>query len=738
MKKIAIGLIIIILIISGFLILKPHQTTAQKKKIKQKVKISADEWTQVNGPYGGWITDMEKSGSTILAGTSFNYELGGNGVYRITNNGSTWQALGGTNKPVKDISVDPSNPENIFLVANDSLSVTQDGGNNWQKIDLSAELYNRVAASSANSSLVFAATTLGGKGQFFISENDGSTWQQATSLPETEWSVKPIWAGIPEQAKGWVTAIAPHPTNENILFVGTNSALFKSTDKGQNWSRIDSTFHRSDVLGIKINPSNSNEVFVRVGVYEEETCMAAASKKDPKEKNRIEKTSCAGIYKSTDLGATWQQLDSYYFDPSEGGVFIDENNSNNVYAIFSRLVQRSTNSGQTWKKFFWTHDDNNVVDVGLERLIAGSNSSEIFIAGRQGLLHSSDSGKHWHNKNKGFIGSEVVDIVKTKNGTVYAGTYSLGMFKSADNGQNWSFSSYELENPYVMALAKHPTNPKSVFLTTNGGVYASNNGARSWKTIGAKYFFGKSGILPGIAHFHGIAFDPKNAKRIYVGGGGDQYTPSGSGISISEDSGKTWKASNKGFKKDVHVSKIIVDQKNPTIVYATTQGSTEFSDKTGDGQGVYKSKNRGKTWKKINRGLGTVEINTISIDPKNSKILYLGTDDDGVYKSVNGGNLWKRLTVQGLPDSYGVGDIAIDPKNHNIVYIATVDYFRLFNSRGLVGDHGVYRSTNGGKTWEAFNDGLNHKGAFSLELDSKRNVLYVGTRGGGIYWRKLH
>lgn len=708
---------------------------SKPKDSGQKVPISSEKWTQVNGPYGGWVRDLEKSGQDLIAGTSYTYELGGNGVYRISDRGLSWESLGGTDKSILDLTVDPQNKDKILFVAN-GLYMTSDGGKNWRNIDLGAGTYRAVAISPANSALIFASKTSDGESEIYVSTDGGGNWALSSLLPDTPWSIKPIWAGIPEEAKSWVRSISPHPQDEDILLVGTNSALFKSTDKGKAWKRVDSSFHRTDILGIAINPTSPNEVYVRVGVFEEEICMELAGNLD-EEGLKQEKQKCAGVYKSKDAGETWQQTDAHYFDPSEGGVFVDGYDGNNVYAIFSRLVQKTADRGETWEKFFWTHDSKNILDVGLERLAFGEKSSELFLAGRQGLLFSDDGGGHWGERNKGFIGSEVVDIAKAPDGTIYAGTYSLGMFKSSDSGQNWEFSSYSLENPYVMLIATHPDQPQTVFLTTNGGVYVSHDGAKKWEVVARNYFFGQQGILPDIAHFHGIAFDSQNSKRIYVGGGGDQYSPGGAGISVTEDGGQTWTEANDGFETDVHVSKIAVDKKNPAIVYATTQGSTEFSTKTGSGHGIFKSTDYGKIWKKINNGLGTVEINTVTIDPNNSDVLYLGTDDHGVYKSTDGGNSWRALEIPGVPESFGVGDIAINPKGSNEVYVATVDYFRLFNSRGLVGDHGVYKSIDGGETWVDFSEGLNHKGAFSLEIDEERGVIYVGTRGGGIYWRKL-
>ncbi|MEK6905104.1 MAG: hypothetical protein AABX24_01760, partial [Nanoarchaeota archaeon] len=128
-----------------------------------------------------------------------------------------------------------------------------------------------------------------------------------------------------------------------------------------------------------------------VGVFEDLTCFKAASRENPEAAAKLEKENCAGVYKSNDLGKTWQQLEVYYFDPSEGGVFIDNNNSSIAYAIFSRKIFKTEDSGKTWKDFFFTHDQPFIQNSGMERLAVGENSNEVFIAGRQGLFHTDDA-----------------------------------------------------------------------------------------------------------------------------------------------------------------------------------------------------------------------------------------------------------------------------------------------------------------------------------------------------------
>ena len=149
---------------------------------------------------------------------------------------------------------------------------------------------------------------------------------------------------------------------------------------------------------------------------------------------------------------------------------------------------------------------------------------------------------------------------------------------------------------------------------------------------------------------------------------------------------------------------------------------------------MFKSTDRGNNWTQINNGLNSLETNVLAVDPNDSDVLYLGTDDDGIYKSINGGENWKKLIPTA---SFGVGDIIVDPQDSNNVYMGTVDYFRLSESRGVLGDFGVYKSTDGGTTWEEFNSGLNHLGVFSLELSEENRVLYAGTRAGGVYWINL-
>ncbi|MEI6243874.1 MAG: glycosyl hydrolase [Acidobacteriota bacterium] len=138
------------------------------------------------------------------------------------------------------------------------------------------------------------------------------------------------------------------------------------------------------------------------------------------------------------------------------------------------------------------------------------------------------------------------------------------------------------------------------------------------------------------------------------------------------------------------VSDLEVDPNNPSVWYLTV----------GSG-GLWKTVNRGNTWKPIFDDYPSYSLGVVVVDPRNSNIVWLGTGEnthnrstsygDGVYKSTDAGGTWTRM---GLPDSQKIQRILIDPRDSNVVYVAAAG--PLWNSGG---DRGLYKTTDGGKTW---------------------------------------
>jgi photosystem II stability/assembly factor-like uncharacterized protein len=167
------------------------------------------------------------------------------------------------------------------------------------------------------------------------------------------------------------------------------------------------------------------------------------------------------------------------------------------------------------------------------------------------------------------------------------------------------------------------------------------------------------------------------------------------------------------------ISDIVKDYSNPSTWYVATASSN-----------VWKTTNNGTTWDPIFDNYGSYSTGCISIDPSNPNVLWLGTGEnqsqrsvgwgDGVYKSLDAGKTWTNV---GLDQSEHIGKILIDPRNPEIVIVAAQG--PLWKEGG---DRGVYRSENGGKTWEKVLYVSENTGAADVVFDpTNPDVIYAST-----------
>ena len=719
--------------------------------------LSSSKWNQVNGPFGGTITSIFKSSDGYWVTTTDNSGLSDSNLYLVDSKTFVWELKKTISGNMGGVVVNASNSNQIAFYteatsnSDSGVFVSKDGGKTWDEAKIDGSQYSAITIGSQNTSTLYVAgrhfpygedcedeededdCTPEKNSAIFISNDFGTSWIKSSSIPKGVFKEIELEEGqeLEEEDIDKVTVLYVSPSDDDQIFVGTSNLLLKSNNRGSSWESLSDTFHRSDIKGLAIHPNNPNIIYARIGLYTFSDCSDVDN--DDADYEESVSKYCPGIYKSTDGGESWKLLEEVTGDPSEGGVYINEYNDSEIYSVFGRETFVSKDGGISSDVFLDTKEHPIIPDVGVEIITFGESESEVFMAGLQGVYRTYDNGKTWIESNTGFVGSEVVDLVTSLDGTMYATTYNLGIFKSTDGGKNWVFASFGIKNWYGMQLATHPEDADTLFTTTNGGVYKSTNAGKSWELIGGSDLCDDEDA-GGNCHYHGIVVEKEAPFKVLVGSGGDQYAKEGVGLTGSEDNGESWRNSDDGFVRDVHVSKLVIDPNNNNVFYATTQGETEYTDKVGDGAGVFKSTDRGNNWTQINNGLNSLETNVLAVDPNDSDVLYLGTDDDGIYKSINGGENWKKLIPTA---SFGVGDIIVDPQNSNNVYMGTVDYFRLSESRGVLGDFGVYKSTDGGTTWEEFNSGLNHLGVFSLELSEENRILYAGTRAGGVYWINL-
>jgi photosystem II stability/assembly factor-like uncharacterized protein len=185
----------------------------------------------------------------------------------------------------------------------------------------------------------------------------------------------------------------------------------------------------------------------------------------------------------------------------------------------------------------------------------------------------------------------------------------------------------------------------------------------------------------------------------------------GGGVWKTTDAGIRWTNISDGFFSVASMGAIEVSESNPNIIYAGT-GSSKIRSNVSIGRGIYKSTNAGKTWSFL--GLrNTGQISTVRIHPTNSDIVYVAAlgnpfvpnPDRGVFRSKDGGKTWQKVLFQS--EELGAADLEIEPGNPNVLYATLWKGQRkpwTIISGGKEG--GIYKSLDGGDTWNKLGGGL--------------------------------
>ncbi len=165
------------------------------------------------------------------------------------------------------------------------------------------------------------------------------------------------------------------------------------------------------------------------------------------------------------------------------------------------------------------------------------------------------------------------------------------------------------------------------------------------------------------------------------------------------------------------ISDIAVDPKNANVWYVAASAGN-----------LWKTENRGNTWTPIFETYGSYSLGAVVVDPKNSNVVWLATGEnnnqrsvsygDGIYKSSDAGATWTRM---GLENSEHIQNVLIDPRDSNVVFVSAIG--PLWNAGG---DRGLYKTTDGGKTWKAVLTISPDTGVTDVVMDPVNpNVLYA-------------
>lgn len=240
-------------------------------------------------------------------------------------------------------------------------------------------------------------------------------------------------------------------------------------------------------------------------------------------------------------------------------------------------------------------------------------------------------------------------------------------------------------------------------------------------------------IGPAVTSGRVIAFavDPSDRTKYYIG------VASG-GVWKTVNAGTTWTPvfDNEGA---FSIGAVSLDPKNPATVWVGT-GENNGQRSVGYGDGVYRSDDGGRSWK--NMGLKTSEhIGRIAIDPRDSNVVFVAAQgplwspggERGLYKSTDGGKTWKAVITIG--ENTGVTDVVIDPLNPDTMYAASWQRRRHFYTLIDGGPEGaVYKSTDGGNTWAKLRSGLppGDLGRIGLSISpANTNVVYATVEATG-------
>ncbi|PKB80892.1 MAG: hypothetical protein BZY88_07720 [SAR202 cluster bacterium Io17-Chloro-G9] len=272
-----------------------------------------------------------------------------------------------------------------------------------------------------------------------------------------------------------VRAIAIHPETPTTIFAGTQRGVYRSTDRGDNWQRMNLTEGRI-VWSLKFHPANSNVMFLG--------------------------TEGSEVYKSQDGGENWEYLATISnpdavqmaFATRILGIGIEASNHNNMYAALEvGGAARSNDGGKTWQtvngKF-----EGNVDLMDLHGVAVGAaDSSAVFISNRTGVWRSTDKGENWENLNfEKFSGIQysrgVVADPKDPN-TLYAcvglnfGSEEGGVMRSTDLGDTWErFDKGGGAKSTTFGVSVNAQHPDQVyFCTRRGQVFGTHDSGNTWK-----------------------------------------------------------------------------------------------------------------------------------------------------------------------------------------------------------------------------------------------------------------
>ena len=497
------------------------------------------------------------------------------------------------------------------------------------------------------------------------------------------------WRSIGPYRGGRVTAVAGVATQPLVYYMGaTGGGVWKSEDAGGTWSNVSDGFFRTGSVGaIAVAQSNPAIVYVGMG----EACL------------RGNLSSGDGVYKSTDAGRTW--VHTGLADTSQiGRIRIDPGDPDIVYvaavghpygANSERGVFRSKDGGRSWNKVLFVDEKTGAADIAMD-----PSNPQVLYASTWQVLRTP-----WNIASTGPGG---------------------GLYKTTDGGETWTRLASGLPDSPLgkIGVTVSPANPQRVWATVEadekGGVYRSDDGGRTWQllndgfnmtarqyyyghvfadpldantvyTFCAKYFYKStdggltySEVQTPHSDYHDLWIDPKDPLRMVNGSDG--------GAAVTFNGGRTW--SSLDNQPTAQFYAVITDNTVPYRIYGSQQDNTTVSiaSRTA-GAGITSG-----DWHPVGGGESGYLAPTPGTPPVVFGGSYFGlltrydertgeTRNITVWPDYNGG----RTAAQVKYRFQWTFPIIVSPHNGSTVY---------------AGAQVVFRTTNGGQSWEPISPDL--------------------------------
>lgn len=492
------------------------------------------------------IFDREAANSDPVKGIP-----GGEGVLKSTDGGATWTYVnnGLGNLYVGSLFMHPENPD-ILLAGtgnnqyfnNAGIYLSTNGGMDWE-LKLSGDNITSVEFSESNPNIAYA----GSNNAIYRSDDAGQNWKKVIGDPAAGWGPVGVRAGFPIDMQ-------VDPNQPDRIFINNyGGGNFLSNDGGKTWASASKGYTGAQVRDVAVDPDAPGRLF------------AAAR---------------SGIYVSINGGGSWIGLslppvqvlewNNVAMDPGDPMHIIA---SHNYYWELAQSFDGGVtweqygdnlglSDGLAWRSIVFAPSDSSIVYAGTGAFFSAGAFDETIPA--KGLAKSLDGGKKWQWINSGLASdAHVTDIAvdHLNPNIVYAATANHGVLKSTNGGTNWSAIGVGLPSSNAaLSVAVHPNDPNTIFSGfQEGAVYKSTDGGTSWS-------FKASGLNPE-ATVTDIVFDPTDSSIVYAS---DLL----SGVYRSTNSGESWTAINENLlMKAVNALAIT---KNGKHIYAASEGGGVF------------------------------------------------------------------------------------------------------------------------------------------------------------------